>query len=374
MSDTEDDTTIEGLRRKALHLEHRARAHEKLLMHAYAALSAPPQNKMIEKMETDSQIQNYNSMNKQLSGIHSNTENIAPSLSPSVDFSRYAMKNTLMSMTDTYVHQPSSNPSVKTLKSLTNQRKTLEKFCSRIKNEGIEVLKLNRENKWQTRYLTVSSEGTWLKKDSDLGNGDSCFCPLGILWLKKLNKNKEHSISNIDKQGRGGMLLANLTRANEVHDYTSKYPMSRKQLDQFKGSAVIRLYSDASGPMKFITLRCTKPDAVGIILGCNAIIDVLRGSNILFQKKSQTNLQTMQDRPIPNIAKQGSGSQRYSDPIPNIVNQGSSSQRYSDPIPNIVNQGSSSQRYIDSQSSQQLSQQASVVSRSVSGAPHLWEA
>ena len=47
MSDTEDDTTIEGLRRKALHLEHRARAHEKLLMHAYAALSAPPQNKTI---------------------------------------------------------------------------------------------------------------------------------------------------------------------------------------------------------------------------------------------------------------------------------------------------------------------------------------
>ena len=282
-------------------------------------------------------------MSKQLSALYSpNAENIAPTVSPSVDFSRHTAKNTLMSMTDSYVHQPSLNPSVKTLKSLTNQRKTLEKFCTRIKNEGIEVLKLNRENKWQTRYLTVSTEGTWLKKDSNLGNGDSCFCPLGILWLKKLNKNREHSISNIDKQGRGGMLLANLSRANEIHDYTSKYPMSRKQLDQFKGSAVIRLYSDASGPTKFVTLRCTKHDAVGIILGCNAITDVLRGNNVLFQKKSQTNMQSKLNRPIPNITKQGS----------------------------------SSQRYIDSQSSMHLSQPASVVSRSYasSGAPNLWEA
>ena len=261
------------------------------------------------------------------------------------------MKNTLMSMTDSYVHQP---PSINLDRSLTDQRKTLEKFCKRIKSEGIEVLKLNRENKWQTRYLTVSSEGTWLNKGNNLRNGDSCFCPLGIVWVKKLNKTQEHSISNIDKQGRGGMLLANLSRAIEIHDYTSKYPMSRKQLDQFKGSAVIRLYSDSKGPKKFVTLRCTKPDAVGIILGCNAIIDVLRGGNILDQKKVQPN-------PNSQIVYQNPSA-------PSIVKMGSSGMGSS--------AVSSSQKYVDNQSTLQYSQPGSVVTRRYAsiGAPNLWEA
>jgi hypothetical protein len=34
----------------------------------------------------------------------------------------------------------------------------LERFCSRLQNDGMEVLNLNRDGKWQPRFLKVSSE------------------------------------------------------------------------------------------------------------------------------------------------------------------------------------------------------------------------
>ena len=43
-----------------------------------------------------------------------------------------------------------------------SQRRILEKFSSTLKQHGLEVLKLNRDKKWQTRHLVVSKEVLWL--------------------------------------------------------------------------------------------------------------------------------------------------------------------------------------------------------------------
>ena len=169
-----------------------------------------------------------------------------------------------------------SNPAsiVRQHRSIAYQKHVLEKFCVRIKHMAVEVLKLNRDKKWQTRYLTVSKEGTWLKNNA---KSDACFCPLGLLWVKKFNKSREHSVLTIDKQGRGGMLLANLIEIS-TGEYTtdiSNSVLTKNQMKKFYDSCIVTL----KGQSSFVTLRCERNDADAIMIGCNAIIDVLRGSN-----------------------------------------------------------------------------------------------
>ena len=162
-------------------------------------------------------------------------------------------------------------PILRKPKSIVFQKHVLEKFCVRIKHSAIQVLKLNREKKWQTRYLTVSKEGTWLKNNN---KSDACFCPLGLLWVKKFSKSKEHSVLTIDKQGRGGMLLANIVRASLIEDYTGSSSLTKRQLEKYHDSIIIKL----QGTTSMVTLRCERNDAEAISVGCNAMIDVLRGS------------------------------------------------------------------------------------------------
>ena len=93
--------------------------------------------------------------------------------------------------------------------------------------------------------------------------------------MKKVSKGKEHSVLTIDKQGRGGMLLANLVQVTSVDDYSGNSSLSKKQLDKYHDSAIIKL----QGTTSMVTLRCEKNDADAIFVGFNAMIDVLRGSN-----------------------------------------------------------------------------------------------
>ena len=97
------------------HLARRVKAHEKLLLHAYTALSFPS-------------IKGINKKVKQAISI-SKAKNKP---SPANQFPFPKTKSTLL------------------------YRQILERFCANIKSNSIEVLKLNRENKWQSRYLTVS--------------------------------------------------------------------------------------------------------------------------------------------------------------------------------------------------------------------------
>jgi hypothetical protein len=101
------------------------------------------------------------------------------------------------------------------------ERSVLEKFSSTLRNEGIEVLKLNRRNKWQIRFLSVSREVTWLNTEAE--NADIGQCPKALLWLKRF-QGSSYGISNLKNQGRGGILFTKLQSVE-----TTSNPSSEKE-------------------------------------------------------------------------------------------------------------------------------------------------
>jgi hypothetical protein len=108
------------------------------------------------------------------------------------------------------------------------QRAVLEKFSSKLKSEGIEVLKLGRRHKWQVRYLTVSQEVIGIATNdspSDIGQ-----CPKALLWLKQ-QSSRNHSIETIKDHGRGGVFFTNLKRVKQTSScasYTKYLPKKLK--------------------------------------------------------------------------------------------------------------------------------------------------
>ena len=197
------------------HQEKRAIAHEKLLLHAYTALSLVPNHPPHAVV------------------------NAAP----------LSMMNTT-----------------------SNNKQALERFCQGIK-AGMAILKLNRDKKWHLRYLTVSQEGSWLNY-GDRANENGYF-PLGLLWVKKMNKSKGHSISSIDSDGRGGLLLADIVRIDECTDIAGKFPLTKKQLRDYPDSVALRLQVDHKGQTRYVTFRCSKAASTVIITGCQSVIALL---------------------------------------------------------------------------------------------------
>ena len=142
----------------------------------------------------------------------------------------------------------------------------------------MEVLKLNRDNKWQPRFLTVSREILWLSHDTS-GNspGDRSYCPQGMLWMKKFNNGKDYSVDSIDKYGKGGMFLSQLTRISMSPGKVAEFPLTRKQLiGKFKDSIVVVLRSEFSGISRSVVLRCFSVEEAQLLCtGCAIIIDML---------------------------------------------------------------------------------------------------
>lgn len=147
----------------------------------------------------------------------------------------------------------------------------LDRFCNHIKVAPLEVLKLNREKKWQTRFLTVSKEGSWLNAGEVL---PPTFCPSGILWVKKLIKGHSYSIVSIDNSGKGGGLFSHLERFDVQGKVLEKYPFSKKQRMKFYDCVIVRLYFKNEN-QTFVTLACTKSSSEAIMAGCSAIIEIL---------------------------------------------------------------------------------------------------
>jgi len=206
--------------RRMKHQEKRAVAHEKLLLHAYAALSLLP-----------------------------NHPNAIVNPSPFVG----VLNSTNIS---------------------NNHKQALERFCQGVKS-GMAILKLNRDKKWHLRFLTVSQEGSWLN-NGDSRSHDSGYYPLGLLWVKKMNKTKGHSITSIDPDGRGGLLLADMVRIEEcTADIENKFPLTKRQLRDYPDSVALRLQVDHNGITRFVTFRCSKAASSVIITGCQSAIALL---------------------------------------------------------------------------------------------------
>lgn len=270
---SEDESKIDHGGKRSRHLERRARAHEKLLLHAYSALTISPPPKLCEKGEDSERRQSEKQNN-----IHH---------SPFPQSDGRNEDHLFRDKKDATLSKESIIPSIKK-KSPALQRQTLEKFCLILKNNGIDVLKLNREKKWQHRILTVSKEGTWLK-NSNFHPGDRVFCPLGILWVKKFNhKTKEHSITSIDKQKKGGDLSSLLIHARVESQINSQINNLPKKLgSKFQNTIQVKLVFTQNKTKKSVYFRCSsKEDAKVLVDGCNAIIYSLKGSKPKSKTKS----------------------------------------------------------------------------------------
>lgn len=290
---------LELRQRRAQHLERRARAHEKLLLHAYSAMSLPPSPPGVEKGEEQS------ASATPTSNSSSNAENKIPeeesksfatcdrsfatrdkdeeeSMPYSTGTREAPSPLNPQSPMQIKPKPPSAPTGSKMLaaKSAILQRQTLEKFSIRLKNQGMDVLKMNRDKKWQDRVLTVSKEVMYLTQDKDsIFSADRLHCPQGLLWAKKFNsKTREHSVSDIDKSGKGGMLLNTLQGASLGN--VADYPLSKKQLQgEFKDSVVVVLHSAEDGHpgnLRDIVLRCkSMEEATFLCSGCKAIAEII---------------------------------------------------------------------------------------------------
>lgn len=245
---------LEERQRRAQHLERRARAHEKLIHHANSAKSNPPPPPGVEKGGFEQNL-NY-------SPTSSNTENNEP--------------GQFQSWSSSKLKPPNGPRSSRILasQSATLQRQRMETFCVRLLKEGLYLMKMNRDKKWQERYLAVSTEVMWLNKNKDgTFSGDRCYCPQGLLWAKKFKG--DHSVTDIDRTGKGGMFMYDLKGASIGN--VADFPLTKKQLQgDFKDSVVVILHSQNEGEEREIVLRTrTIEDATFLCGGCTALAAML---------------------------------------------------------------------------------------------------
>lgn len=162
-----------------------------------------------------------------------------------------------------------------------SQRRILEKFSSTLKLHGMEVLKLNRDKKWQTRYLVVSKEVLWLNAtEVNVNSGDRGQCPLGMLWTKRFSSEKDYSITTIDRQGRGGVLFSQLVKVSATSRSDLGQALSKKQQEKFRESVAISIEYNMSGSQKSVILLCRTTDAAHFLCtGLRVVMDVLRREN-----------------------------------------------------------------------------------------------
>jgi hypothetical protein len=162
-----------------------------------------------------------------------------------------------------------------------SQSRILEKFSSTMKRHGMEVLKLNRDKKWQTRFLTVSKEVLWVKPGDVNGHyGDRAQCPLGILWMKRFNAAKDYSVSAVGRQGRGGVLCDQLVKVSATGCSNVGHSLNKKQQNTFKFAVAVNLTYSACGVSKSVFLLCKSTDAAHFLCtGLRVLMDALQREN-----------------------------------------------------------------------------------------------
>jgi hypothetical protein len=179
----------------------------------------------------------------------------------------------------TRTHQPRRNDAQAVAVLSLRERRILEKFSSRLSSSGLEVLKQNRDRKWQARFVTVSKEVTWLNpEESSHHSGDRFPCPRGLLWLKKFTgKSKDVSLTNIDKHGRGGLAFSQLVSATVSDAKSFGSTLTRRQQFMFGGTAVVCLEYTCRGSTKSVLLCCkSDEDSEFLVTGLTMICSLLK--------------------------------------------------------------------------------------------------
>ena len=182
-----------------------------------------------------------------------------------------------------------------------SQRSLVEKFTKNLAMDGVEVLKLNRRKQWQLRYFTVSKERIPLAAhETKPHSGDVAQCPKALLWLKKFNpKNGGYALTNIDKNGHGGMMLVELTDVTVTSKEDTDNPIPKKLLDKFGQSVLVTLDYTMNGGFRSVSFRCKTNDEAQFLCTCMRVIrDLLKREQFLrlrtpaFVKGSSLKVQT----------------------------------------------------------------------------------
>ena len=159
-------------------------------------------------------------------------------------------------------------------------------MMERFRREGIAVLKLNKHNQWQPRFLTVTKEVNKFKKADDDKYAQNAIdsCPKGLLWLKKFN-DSEQSVASM-KKGKGGIFFSTI---ESVSVSSKSYPLSKKQQKgPFKdGYTFVVASNDDNGSKREIYFRlANKDDAILLSAGFQAVIDRVKNDDENLKPKS----------------------------------------------------------------------------------------
>ena len=116
----------------------------------------------------------------------------------------------------------------------------LQKFSSMLRNDKVEVLKLNRHGKWQVRYITVSKEVSWLKNKGAPSTPNSSQCPQALLWYKAVNT-KNTGLAGLKNDGRGGFLFSQLHKVERDPNVNPPTPIPKKLKAKYTQYAGIKI-------------------------------------------------------------------------------------------------------------------------------------
>ncbi|KAL7574810.1 hypothetical protein ACA910_010654 [Epithemia clementina (nom. ined.)] len=159
---------------------------------------------------------------------------------------------------------------------LTNhQKNVLERFSSMLRNERVEVLKLNRHDKWQVRFLTVSKEYAWLRGNE--AEGDAGQCPQALLWLKTAN-GKNTGVAGINDEGRGGFLFTQLEKIERDVNKLPPVEIPKKLTQKFPNYVGVNITyrTDDGSHRSLVFCLKTRADARAFITSMEIIRAVIQ--------------------------------------------------------------------------------------------------
>lgn len=120
------------------------------------------------------------------------------------------------------------------------QHRDLQQFSSMLRNGKVEVLKLNRHNKWQQRFITVSKETSWLKSDREPSTPTSSQCPQALLWYKGHNM-KNNGLAGLKNDGKGGFMFTQLEKIERDPNVNPPAPIPKKLKAKFGTYAGVKI-------------------------------------------------------------------------------------------------------------------------------------
>ena len=204
---------------------------------------------------------------------------------------------------------PLQNQNMALLSSTRTQREEVEIFCMDVKAAPVEILKLNREKKWQKRFLTVSKEVTNLSNWS--GSEKKLFsCPVALLWVKKIVGVNGYSLINFDILGRGGIAFTRILRVTLEHesDALKNSPLSKQQKKKYSNSVGVTIdYQSGNNDPSVVSLACSKEAGELIVSSCRAIISAMVNStkdNTFRRSRFESTNESVERIDSPNILLQ----------------------------------------------------------------------